>query len=158
MRTDQRQPIVEYVDGSAVFRGYLPRHARLRDFVELIWRVSGEPDVASERVLPNGALELIVNLGPAHVVHERHGDTTFRRAWIAGLQRGPLDIGMTSRVSELVGIRFRPGGALPMIGTPLRELTDRVVELEGKGTEDIRELRDRMLEVGHQWRVPEPTN
>jgi AraC-like DNA-binding protein len=137
-----RAPAVEYVEG-AVFRGYRPS-PRLADAVALIWTVDGLPTVLSDRVLPNGVVELIFNLGdPQRVLHGAGRFTRFQRAWIAGLQRGPLDIA-TERDSRLVGIRFRPGGAAPLLGLPLAELTDQVVELEGGLARGFGELRDRL--------------
>jgi len=60
-----------------------------------IWAVSGAVPVTAETVLPNGVVELIFNLGPPHRVVEGHGDDAtvdrwYRRAWLAGMQQGPL--------------------------------------------------------------------
>ena len=130
----------------AVFRGYRPS-APLAGAVELIWMVQGLPAEPADRVLPNGVVELILNLGdPQRVVHGPGRFTRFHRAWIAGLQRGPLDIA-TERGSQLVGIRFRPGGAAPLLGLPLAELTDRVVEVEGRLAADTAELRERLAQA-----------
>lgn len=145
--TAGRAPLVEFSDG-AVFRGYLPLGPLARA-VELIWTVRGQPDVPQDRVLPNGVVELIINLGePQRVVHGPGRFTRYHRALVAGLQRRPLDIA-SERGSRLVGIRFRPGGAAGLLGLPLSALTDQVVEIEGTEREArvVRELRDRLLDA-----------
>ncbi len=137
-----RRPAVEYVEG-AVFRGYRPV-AALGESVELIWTVAGLPAVPADRVLPNGVVEIIFNLGePQRVIHGPGRYTRFRGAFVAGLQRGPLDIA-TEHGSYLVGIRFRPGGAAAVLGLPLSELTDQVVELSGGLAPGLSELREQL--------------
>lgn len=104
--------------------------AALADAVEGIWFAEGTADYEREVVLPNGAVELILNLGaPQWVLGDSvHAERRYDRAWLAGLQRGPLVIGDDGNGSKLAGVRFRPGGLSPWLGVPLRELTDRVLE------------------------------
>ena len=137
---DVRAPVVVFEEG-AIFRGYLPSPP-LRASVELLWMTSGLGQPGTERILPNGVFELIINLGaPQRVVHDS-GFTRFRRAWVAGLQRGPLDIA-SEHDTHLVGIRFRPGGAAAILGLPVHELTDTVIDWE---TPWVAELRERLLD------------
>lgn len=146
--------MVEFLAG-ARFRGYLPVPA-LAAAVELIWIVEGMPTVAADRVLPNGVVELIINLGAPHRVVHGRGFTRHRRAWVAGMQQGPLDIA-SERETHLVGIRFRPGGAARVLAMPLAELTDRVVELEHLGPAlcaRLGDLRERLaLTAGDERRL-----
>jgi hypothetical protein len=44
-----------------VYLSYTPR-APLQDFVERMWRVSGGQEPRRERILPNGTIELVINL------------------------------------------------------------------------------------------------
>lgn len=99
-----------------------------------IWAVSGAVPVTAETVLPNGVVELIFNLGPPHRVVDGHGgdatgDRWYRRAWLAGMQQGPLTIASQGH-TDLVGVRFRPGGAAAVFGLSLAAITDAVVELD----------------------------
>jgi AraC-like DNA-binding protein len=101
----------------------------LAPYVELVWMLEGTATYGSETVLPNGAVELIVNLGSPHKVVDPKNSwaTVFRESWIAGMQQAPLTI-QAVRESNLVGIRFRPGGCRPFLGSPLTEITDQVIE------------------------------
>jgi AraC-like DNA-binding protein len=97
--------------------------------VAAIWTTTGPVPIAAETVLPNGVVELIFNFGPPHRVIEDGTVRWYRRAWLAGMQQGPLIIASQGR-TDLLGVRFRPGGAAALLHVPLRELTDDVVELE----------------------------
>jgi AraC-like DNA-binding protein len=99
-------------------------------FVEAIWAVRGDEPTERSAVLPNGAMQLIVNFGAPHRVlafGDRSCERRYDEAWIAGLQSGALTIG-SPRFSDLLGIRFRPGGAHAFLPVPPAALLDDVVE------------------------------
>lgn len=106
-----------------------PASAPLSTYVECIWFAKSPADGRLERVLPNGAVELILNLGKPQRVVEGSRYRRFQRAWVAGLQTGPLTI-TDEEGADLVGVRFRPGGMSPWLGLPLAELTDGVEETD----------------------------
>ncbi len=83
---------------------------------------------AWNRVLPDGCMDVIVNLGDATV--DTAGGRNAMRAYVVGLMRNALRVRHTGR-ADLVGIRFRPGGAAVFFGVPARELTDTTAALEG---------------------------
>jgi AraC-like DNA-binding protein len=113
--------------------------------VELIWTTVGRDDGGVERVLPNGVVELILNLGgPQRVVHSATRFTRYRAAWVAGFQSSPVDIA-SERDSNLVGVRFRPGGAAPMLGLPAEAIAGAVIELEDLPLPWAGELREQLL-------------
>ena len=94
-------------------RGYLPTR----------WR---------NMILPDGAMELMINLGDPQKLCARDNPakhTIFRQSWISGERTTPIVIDEIGYV-HLVGVRLRAGGAWPFLGIPLREFTDQVVELE----------------------------
>src|ERR1700682_4221988 len=102
-------------------------------------------------ILPDGAVELIVNLGDPQKLcapddPTRH--TIFKRSWISGERTEPIVIDESGYV-HLVGIRLRAGGAWPFLGIPLREFTDQVVELEAILGPEMRDLRDRLGEAAN---------
>jgi AraC-like DNA-binding protein len=96
---------------------HLPSPA-LAPWVEAYWTVSGigAPGHGS-RVLPDGSNDIIVDLAGTP------------RAFVVGAMRRAEVVSLHGRV-DLLGIRFRPGAALPFLGVPLRELTDREVALD----------------------------
>jgi len=95
-------------------------------------------------ILPDGAMELILNLGdPQKLCHSptTGAHTIFKRSWISGERFAPIVVEETGFI-HLIGIRFKPGGAHPFFRLPLSELAGRVVELEavwGAESEDLRE-------------------
>ncbi len=100
-------------------------------------------------ILPDGAVELIINLGDPQKLcatddPARH--TIFKRSWISGERTEPIVIDESGQV-HLVGVRLRAGGAWPFLGIPLREFTDQVVELEAILGREIRDLRDQLGEA-----------
>jgi AraC-like DNA-binding protein len=100
-------------------------------------------------ILPDGAMELIINLGEPQKLcaladPERH--TILRHSWISGERTQPIVIDEAGYV-HLIGVRLRAGGAWPVLGIPLREFTDRVVELDAILGPEIATLRDRLGEA-----------
>lgn len=123
-------PLAPHIEHLWLARGYLPTS----------WR---------NMILPDGAVELIFNLGdPQRLCSLDHSTshTVFRRSWISGERTTPIVIDESDHV-DLVGVRFRAGGAWPFLGIPLHEFTDRVIELESVLGREIRELRNRLGEV-----------
>jgi len=124
--------------------------APLSRFIESFWFYQ---DLAvnhtKERLLPNGTLELIIDLSPTPKKLYNSRDTTqftmFRRAWISGLQREYIVIG-TEPGSSMMGVHFRPGGAAPFLDFPVSELTAFVIELDLIWKAELISLRDRLLE------------
>src|SRR6266513_921569 len=92
-----------------------------RGFLPARWR---------NMILPDGAVELIINLGdPQRLRAPDNSATVFRHSWISGERTEPIVIDEIGYV-HLIGVRLRAGGAWPFLGIPLREFTDQVVELD----------------------------
>jgi len=120
-------------------------------FVELVTYYEGfAPDHTKEKLLPDGAVEIIVDLTdtPKRLYHpEDHSRfTAFRDAWISGMRREWLVI-EAAPGSSMAVIRFRPGGAFPFVGFDVDSLTDTVDELDVVLGSATRALRDRILEA-----------
>lgn len=110
------------------YREWAPPSA-IRDQVEAIWSLAGhaEPSDAPQRILPDGCAELILNFADP-VVQETGGPVRQPALMFVGQITGPLHIRPTGRV-DLLGIRFRPGGAAALTPVPQHELVDRTVPL-----------------------------
>jgi AraC-like DNA-binding protein len=127
-----------------------PVSSTLAPLVEHLWMARGYLPVRwRNMILPDGAMELIINLGDpqrlcAHESPAKH--TIFRHSWISGERTEPIVIDETGYV-HLIGVRLRAGGAWPFLGIPLREFTDQVVELETIFGDEINDLRDRLGEA-----------
>ena len=122
----------------------------LAPHVERLWMARGYlPTRWRNMILPDGAMELIVNLGDPQKLCARDNPakhTIFRQSWISGERTTPIVIDEIGYV-HLVGVRLRPGGAWQFLGIPLREFTDQVVELETIMGRDIEDLRDTLCEA-----------
>ena len=102
-------------------------HPALRPFVDRFWVSAAEADPGPRRVLPDGCIDLLIDLhrGARAVVVG-----TMTRAAVFD-PRAPV---------RTVAVRFRPGGAGPFLRVPANELTDRVVTF---------------VEIGLPWLEPE---
>lgn len=127
---------------------HVPRPPLSR-FIEAIWFLEGTTPHRREKVLPNGVVEVIINLGSPHRVLDLDhpaGTRIYRESWIAGIQRSFLAI-EALRENHLVGIRFHPGGAYPFFRLAQAELTDQVIDLDLLDRPFFAELRERLLEA-----------
>jgi hypothetical protein len=93
-------------------------HPALGPFVDRFW-TSGPEAPALRRILPDGCLDLIVNL--------REG-----RAVVVGAMTTAVTV-QPRPGTEVAAVRFRPGGAFPFVRLPLVELTDRMVDAGALG-------------------------
>jgi AraC-like DNA-binding protein len=122
----------------------------LAPFVEHLWTVRGYLPVPwRNMILPDGAMELIINLGDQQTLcalDDPKRRTVFRHSWISGERTEPIVIDEVGKV-HLIGIRLRPGGAWPFLGVPLREFSGQVVELSSVLGPEVSELRDRLGEA-----------
>jgi len=125
----------------------------LADRVECIWtsRSLGPLTAATpNRVLPDGCVDVILNLGdaplPGRSTHPRP------RSYVVGAMLRPVTVRLAGAV-DLVGIRFRPGGAAAFLPFPLAEATDRVVALPDAWGAFAGELESRAFEAHGRERV-----
>jgi AraC-like DNA-binding protein len=127
-----------------------PAARALMPHVEHLWIVRGYLGANwRNMILPDGAMELIINLGDPQKLCQRDDlakHTVFRHSWISGERTAPIVIDEIDHV-HLVGVRLRAGGAWPFLGIPLREFTDQVVELEAILGREADDLRDRLDEA-----------
>ncbi len=139
---------------------YLTRIPRppLSDFIDLIWLYDGytQPH-AKERVLPSGEMQLVIALMDDDLRLYDRRDTgksrSFGRALLTGAQSEYVVID-TAQQRSIMGVHFRPGGALPFLRMPAGELQDRVVPLDALWGAEAAQLREQVLEAsGHSERL-----
>ena len=123
----------------------------LNQFVELLWFHEGlNCDHRLERVLPDGSMELIINLrDEARHVFDRVTLRTrraYRRSWLSGPHSEFIIID-TAPNASMIGAHFRPGGANAFFGLPLCELRNNVVDLETLWNGDAESVREQLLEA-----------
>ena len=125
------------------YRELYPRNP-LNRFVECFWILESEapPQPAqTERILPDGCIELILNFGDRFSQHDSNKTSIQPRHFLVGQMTGPIVIS-PGNIVDLIGIRFHPGGTMPFFRLPMHELTDQLVELGSLAASLERELLD----------------
>jgi AraC-like DNA-binding protein len=120
----------------------------LHDFIERFWLCSDAPAHRRERILPSGTIELVVNLREDEIrIYDPAQPDRVRRlsgAIVSGTY-GSFFVIDTLQHASMLGVHFRPGGAVPFLGAPSCELADRHVDLAALwGREPAAELRERL--------------
>ena len=133
-----------------LYRTYIPGPP-LADFVSLFWLYEGyELPHAKERVLPDGSMELVINLREDMIrVYDRQNTDQFqtlRGCVISGAHAEFFVIDTASQAS-IMGIHFKAGGAFPFFKLPAEELHDAHVSLDTLWGARADDLRDRLLEA-----------
>lgn len=128
-----------------------PPSPALVPFVEGLWYFEADLQPALERVLPTGAMQLLINLdademrwysgADCAVVHRLGG------AILAGPFEGPVVID-TEEQRRVAGIAFTPMGASVFLTCPAHTVRGLLVPLEELWGGDGRVLRERLLEAG----------
>lgn len=139
-----------------------PPASPLDRHVELLWHYSDYmPDHTLEKLLPDGAVELIIDLTDfpkrLHDPVDLRLKRLYRKGWISGMRSEYLVIGAEPG-SSMMGIRFRPGGVGAYLPCPAEEITEQVIELEDIWGDGATSLRDRLLEAdgpGARFRIVE---
>ena len=143
--------------------------AELAGHLEAIWSLTGLPEGSDgpQRILPDGCAELIFNFADP-IIQETRGPFAQPRLMFVGQITGPFHIRPTGRV-DLLGIRFRPGGAAALTSVSQHELVDRSMPLADIAksaakrlarvldTDDCSDRLDRAVDALRQSLEPEPT-
>ena len=119
---------------------------RLQPYVRCYWTLRAPPVVgaAPQRVLPDGCVEMILNLGARFTRHASDGRTeTQPRALLVGPTTRHMSIAPSGEI-WLVGIRFAPGGALPFLSVSPSEIRDSAPSLDDVAAPFETQLVDRL--------------
>jgi AraC-like DNA-binding protein len=102
----------------------------LWSIVERVWYFDGTLNVARERIFPDGAIEIVVQLDEPH----RDGDLIVPRPFptvcINGLRTASGIVVAPSGRCRVVGIRIRAAYARYVLGVPAAELGNGTLDLE----------------------------
>src|SRR5581483_9068192 len=106
----------------------------LARFVQSLWLFEGGPQAHThERALPDGCLQIIINLREdRHRIYDRHNLTrcrTLNGCLVVGPQTEFCMIDTAAQMS-LAGIHFEPSGAFPFFPPPIRELDASHIPLD----------------------------
>src|SRR3954469_8272728 len=141
----------------------------LEGLVEYMWALRDAPAHSTERIVPSGTLELVVNLheDALRIYDSSSGNhLRYSGAVVSGAYRRFFVIDARDHAS-IVGVHFKPGGAWPFLGVPPGELADQHIDLEmlwGRSAIALREQlctaattadRFAVLEAALRSRLPE---
>jgi AraC-like DNA-binding protein len=132
------------------------RPRQLAAVAELLWQSQGTVTRPRKRILPNGKLELLVNLGPPIRLAEGAGADRFVGGTLSGLQCGPLVIEMVGGHTHVLGVRLTPAGAYALLGRPMGELGGLTVGLDdlvGRAAAELAERCDAAPSVEERFRI-----
>lgn len=122
--------------------------AGLAPWVRMMWYVRAPEAVGRERVLPNGDVQMVINLAREFCGGCVEGEPTYRQApaLLVGTQRcyGVIDC---SDLSEMVGVVFRPGGVRRFVDAPAVEFRFAETALEDVWGRGAVVLRERLMEA-----------
>jgi AraC-like DNA-binding protein len=111
-------------------------HRPLSDHVELLWLLDrSAPSHGSERALPTGTVELVIDLGGSGAGFDAIVCGPYSRFFV-------ID---TSQPTTVMGAHFRPGGMAALLGLPVDELHNLNVSLDALWGHRAVELRERLL-------------
>jgi AraC-like DNA-binding protein len=133
-----------------IFNFYKPKPP-LSKFVDNFWLYEGyEPEHKTERILPTGTLELVINLRQNELLFydaERSENCSrFSGAIVSGAS-GRSFAPDTAEATLIIGVHFKPGGAFPFLGLPAGDLADTHVDLETLWGPLAGRLRERLCEA-----------
>jgi AraC-like DNA-binding protein len=123
----------------------------LAEFVDHFWLLTGAQSPRQERILPSGTIELVVNLreNEIRIYDPASLDRKYRRF------AGAVLSGTYSRVfvcdasqhESIIGVHFRPGGAVPFLDEAANQFADAHADLVDLWGRSAGELRERLCEA-----------
>jgi AraC-like DNA-binding protein len=119
----------------------------LAGVLQCVWTMRGAPGGAPERVLSDGSIEIVFNLGDRFRRHAGDGRVELQPTrLLVGPLTGHIRLEPTGAV-DLVGLRLRPGAASAVWRGALEELRDQALPLDDLEHGLPRELFDRLGEA-----------
>lgn len=118
-----------------------PPHAALVPYVACYWSLRGrlaEADAHERAVVPDACMDILFNLAP-----EVPGSAASQ---VVGTMTRPLPVRRAGAL-DLLGVRFRAGGAVPFLYLSAREVTDDALALEDVWGSDADALTDRLRQI-----------
>lgn len=108
-----------------------PPHPALAPFIDAYWTATGDADaVKTEKILPDGCIDIIFNLGPDCYAESNTFVMNSSRAYLIGTMTRFKETIMQPE-TRLLGIRFKPAAFMLFYEySSLERLTDTTVEFD----------------------------
>ena len=121
----------------------------LSEFVDVLWFYEGyEVSHEKERLLPDGSVELVINLAENRIrvydSRDPEKSHTIPGCVVSG-PRSEFFVIDTASEARTIGVHFKPGGAFPFFRVPPAEMVNQSVALECLWGGGSALLRERLL-------------
>src|SRR5262249_42883706 len=115
--------------------------------IDRFWLCSDTPSHPRQRILPRGTVELVINVSGDEIWLDDSPPPNLARRYPGAVVSGPYSnffLIDPLQHASIIGVHFRPGRAIPVLGVPVRELADAHVDLESLWGRTAAELRERL--------------
>ncbi len=122
----------------------------LGNFVDRLWLCADAPSNRQERILPTGTIELVVNLSDDEVRIYDPAQLERCKRFSGAVVSGPYARGFVidgAQHALIMGVHFKPGGAVPFLGVPAREVANTHLNLAALWGSSAASLRERLCEA-----------
>src|SRR5262249_10961269 len=129
-----------------IFLRPYPPGPPLDEYVDRFWLCSDTPPHPRERILPNGTVQLVINLSDDEIRIFDASHSARPRRYSGAAVSGPYSNYFVIDPlvhASIIGVYFRPGRAVPVLGGPASDLADAHVDLQPAGGRPPAELRER---------------
>src|SRR5215475_1308251 len=119
----------------------------LDEYIDRFWYCSDTPSHPRERILPSGTVELVINLTDDEIRIYDPSDPARPRRYPGAVVSGPYSSFFLIdplQHASIIGVHFRPGRAVPVLGVPASSLADAHLDLESVWGPTAAELRERL--------------
>ncbi len=122
------------------YRQHKP-HPVLDAYIDAYWTASNNgSDLAPEKVLPDGCVDIILNLGDDFKTDESGFVMQHEKTYLVGTMTSYQEISLSPK-ANLLGIRFKPAAFAAFFSfNSLHEVTDLAIEFEKKLAPDLHQL------------------
>ncbi|MFN6943941.1 MAG: DUF6597 domain-containing transcriptional factor [Cytophagaceae bacterium] len=139
-------------DKSMHSKEFQPKSALLQKYIVSFWHLKTtlpEGMVLTSRDVPNGNIQLVLNLGDHYVGEKQDGKSkSLSRHILRGPQRAFNLVHKTGKIN-LFGATFKPSGLADFLDAPISDYTDKVEALENVFPEfaaiQVNELEEELL-------------
>ncbi len=112
-------------------------HPMLANYIDAYWIVSGEVGLQTEKILPDGCVDLIFNAGEACITDNGNFTMHHGRFYLVGTMTSVKKVNMRAE-TKLFGIRFKPAAFYHFFRfSSLHEIKNATIEFEKKFSPEI---------------------